>query len=457
MDAAPFLSLFRRWWWLCALGALMSVAAYGLVSAIPDPGAQDYRATVSLVVSDRAASGAAPTDVEITNRPWDIDRLVSTYAEIIESDAVAARAAMELGDESLAGDIRDNVSVATSGYTQILRITTSATTPEAAERVAGAIVWSATAIREERQIPGSLTLYEQAPATHASGNGTSPWLAMVVVAAAGALGAAAIVAGFEYTTDVVRGALDAERAASLHVLVTIPSQRAARLVVTSTAPEDAVAGERFRMLRTAFGIETGTDEPRTVAVVAPNGGGGATNVAANFALAVAQTGRRVALVDADLRTPALHEALGVTSDSGLADALASGLELDTTAMPAAPGVAFIAAGAPAPNASELLDSPRFDALVEQLREQFDLVVLDTPPALAFTDASIVASKCDAAIIALQAERSTRREAAACAELLRRSGARVVGIALSEEPGLFRLPGFGALRSRPRARAETASP
>ena len=458
MDAAPFISLGRRWWWLCVLGALMSVAAYGVVSAIPDPSdAQEYRATVTLVVSDRAASEAAVADVAVTDRPWDMDRLMATYAEIIESDAVAARAALELGDESLTDDIRDNVSVATPGYTQILRVTTRATTPEAAERVAGAIVWSATAIREERQIPGSITIFEQTPAAPALDDSSSPWLAILVVAVAGALGAGAIVMGFEFATDVVRGPRDAERATGLRVLASIPAQPIARAVVTSAAPADAAAGERFRMLRTAFGIETGADEPRTVAVVAPSAGCGATNVAANFALAVAQTGRRVALVDADLRAPALHETLGVPREAGLADALASGFELDTAAMPSAPGVAFIAAGVAPANASELLDSARFDALIDELRERFDLVVFDTPPALDFTDASIVASKCDAAIVAMRTERSTRREAAECAELLRRSGGRVAGIALSEDSGMLRMPGLRALRSRVAASAGAASP
>ena len=458
MDAAPFVSLIRRWWWLSLLGALMAVAAYGAVSGVRDrnAGPTEYRATVTLIVSARGASEPAP-DTAITDRPWDMDRLMATYAEIITSGAVASRAALELGDSSLAGRIRDQVSVKTPGYTQILEVTARARTPEAADRLAGAIAWSANAVREERQIPGSLAIFEQTAAAPAPGDGTSPWLAILIVAAGGALGAAAMVFAYEYATNLVRDARDAETATGLRVLATIPSRGSARAVVTSLARADRVAAERFRMLRTAFGIETADDLPRTVAVTAPSDGCGATNVAANFALAVAQTGRRVALVDADLRSPAMRTALGVASEAGLSEALTGGLELDTAAMPSAPGVAFIAAGVPAENPSELLDSDRFDALLRQLRVRFDLIVFDTPPAMAFTDASVVAAKCDAAIVAVRAERTTRREATACVELLRRSGTRIVGVALTEDAGLFGAPAVATLRGLRRADSEAASP
>jgi capsular exopolysaccharide synthesis family protein len=457
MDAAPFFSLIRRWWWLCLLGAIVAVAAYGVTSRVRDrnAGPPQYRATVTLIVSSE--NEGADASAQLVDRPWDMDRLMATYAEIIESDTVASRAATELGDPSLADEIGRNVSVDTPGYTQVLRVTARADSAAAAERLAGAIAWSANAVREERATPGVLTLFEATAASAIPDDSTPAWLAVIVVALGGALGAAAMVIAFEYTTDSVRDARDVERVTGLPVLATIPSHGRPRATVMSTDAGDRVAGERYRMLRTAFGIKTSGQDARTVVVSGPAHGCRSAEIATNFALAAAQTGRHVALVDANLRTPELHAALGIASNSGLADALAGDFELDTAAMPSAPGVAFIAAGTVPANPSELLDSSRFRALVAQLRERFELIVFDTPPALAFTDASIVASQCDAAIVAVRAERSTHRDATACVEVLRRSGSCVVGIALTEDRGVAGLPALTRLPLLRRLTADGSTP
>ncbi len=456
MDAAPVLSLTRRWWWLILLGAVIAVAAYGVASRLRDrnAGPQIYRAAVTMLVTSRGESETPPEGV--VDRPWELDRLMSTYAEIIRSDAVAARAALELGGQQDADAIRNNISVDTPGYTQILKVTARGTTPDSAERLAGAIAWSANAVREERQVPGVLTLFDQTAAAPAPNDDTQALLAVAIVALAGAAGAAAIIITFEYATNSIREARDAESATGLQVLATIPASRTARALVNGSSDDARRAAERYRMLRTAFGIATKDAPLRSVLVSAPAAHCGATSVAVNFALAVAQTGRRVALVDANLRSPALHTALGTASEAGLTEALDRRLELDTAAMPSAPGVAFIAAGAMTDHPSELLDSPRFDALLAQLRDRFELVVFDSPAALDFADASIVASKCDAAIVVLRADYSTRDDAVRCVQLLTRAGTRVVGLALTQDTGVFRAPALAWLRATRRTRAEAAA-
>jgi capsular exopolysaccharide synthesis family protein len=461
MDAAPFFSLTRRWWWLMLIGAVVAVAAFGVASRIRErnAGPQLYRATATLVVSsDNAArtpleGAAAPASPAVEPRSWDLDRLMATYAEIITSDAVAARAALELGDPAAADEIQRSLSVDTPGYTQVLRVTARATSPEAASRLAGAVVWSANAVREERQLPGTLHLYDQSPATSVPDDRTPALLAVLIVAVAGAACAAALVLAYETASDAVRDARDAEGATGLRVLAAVPVSRSRRALVNASSTEAARVAERYRMLRTAYGIETRDASPRSLLICAPRPGCGATEVAANVALTIAQTGRRVALVDADLRAPALHTALGVSSDVGLAEALGADLELDAPAAPSAPGVAFIAAGTPPQNPAELLDAPRFDALSAQLRERFDLVVFDAPPALDVTDATVIAARCDAAIVVARTDRTNRRDLRACVELLRRSGTRIVGIVLAQEARSMRLPSQAGRTHAPPARAE----
>jgi capsular exopolysaccharide synthesis family protein len=434
MDAAPILSLTRRWWWLVLLGAVMAVAAFGVASRIRDRNASvpTYRAGATLVVS--AGDPLALSSDAVMDRPWDLDRLMATYAEIITSDAVAARAALELGEPARAGDIQRSVSVDTPGYTQLLRVTARANSPADAERLAGAVVWSASAIREEKQLPGSLALFDQTRAVPVRNDATPVALAVFIVALAGAAGALVIVASFEYLTGVIRDARDLECSAGLSVLGVVPELRTPRVVMNGTSPREQRAAERFRMLRTAFGIATGDASPGAVLITAARGGAQTSCIASNFALAAAQAGRRVALVDADLRAPSLHRALGVSSDPGLAEALQGKLALDTASMPSAPGVAFIAAGAPPSNPSELLDSADFQSLVVELRQRFDLLVFSGPPALDFTDASIIASQCDAALVVACADRTTRRDVSACVDLLGKSGATVAGVVLTQGHG-----------------------
>jgi capsular exopolysaccharide synthesis family protein len=259
------------------------------------------------------------------------------------------------------------------------------------------------------------------------------------------------VLAFEYLGATVRDSGDAERVTGVPVLASLAPD-APRCVVLrdGSAP---VAAERYRMLRTSFGVATAAAPPQAVLVTAPSAGCGASAIAANFALAAAHTGRSVALVDGDLRAPALHEMFSVEPDPGLVHALNCDLALDTAGMPSLPGIALIPAGGVPENPSELLDSARFDRLLGELRERFDLIVIDSPPVLDFTDASVLASRCDGSIVAVRADRTARADAAACVEALRRAGSHVLGVVLTDDPYAPGERRFGRFARPPHVAAE----
>jgi Mrp family chromosome partitioning ATPase len=85
------------------------------------------------------------------------------------------------------------------------------------------------------------------------------------------------------------------------------------------------------------------------------------------------------------------------------------------------------------SAPELLDSPACDRLLAELRQRFDLIVIDSPPALGFADATALAARCDAAIVAVRVDKTARRDAVACVEALSRAGCRVIGLVLTDDP------------------------
>lgn len=123
-------------------------------------------------------------------------------------------------------------------------------------------------------------------------------------------------------------------------------------------------------------------------------GVGKTFVAANLAAVIAQADQRVLVIDGDLRKGTLHKLVGTSPDKGLSDVLAGQLSLDEAiqSMPGAPTLQYLTRGAVPPNPAELLMHPRFTQLLEEVARRYDLVVIDTPPILAVTDAGIIAQQ-----------------------------------------------------------------
>jgi len=265
----------------------------------------------------------------------------------------------------------------------------------------------------------------------------------LIVAVFGLLSAASIVVIFEYLTDTVRDADDAETAAGLPVLASIPLWAAGRSGRFATAIAGRSAGqaaERFRMLRTAIRLAT-TDHPAQVLLfTAANRSAGATTAAANYAFTLAQSGRRVAIVDANLREPAQHRMFGVSSTPGLAEALAvpDGSPVTVIHPTSIDGISLVAAGLCPANPSELLDGSRFDALIADLRGRFDAIIIDSPPALSTTDATLLATRADGVVVVVRGDHTSRAKATAAVAMLRQTSTRVLGTVLNGSSGAMSL-------------------
>lgn len=190
------------------------------------------------------------------------------------------------------------------------------------------------------------------------------------------------------------------------------------------------AAEAYRSLRTAVLLST-AQELRVLAVTSAVPGEGKTSTALNLAVVLAQLGRRVLLVDGDLRKPRLHEILGVPGDTGLVSFLTHAAGLDGLALATeVPGLWLVAAGPVPPNPSELLASDRMGEFVGWARSGFDLVVFDTAPTLAVTDAILIGRRADGTVLCLRAGYVERRDVRACRDRLAQAGVRVLGAVLN---------------------------
>ena len=192
------------------------------------------------------------------------------------------------------------------------------------------------------------------------------------------------------------------------------------------------AAEGFRHIRTGTEFASLDNGLRTLLVTSAMPGDGKTTIAANLAVAFAQAGRTVCLVDADLRKPEVHNLFRVANDAGLADMLAGG---ETTFQAAThptevEGLRVLTSGPVPANPAELVASPRMRSILAGLAKEVDLVVLDSPPLQAVTDAAILASISDGTILVVAAGKTRRALAVRAVETLSRVGARTLGTVLN---------------------------
>ena len=188
--------------------------------------------------------------------------------------------------------------------------------------------------------------------------------------------------------------------------------------------------EAYRSLRTAL-LLSSAQELKVVAITSPGSGEGKTATSANLAVVMAQLGHRVLLVDGDLRKPRLHEVFGVSNRTGLVNVLAGGEDPGQVMSSAnVPNLNVIPSGPIPPNPSELLASARMRELLTRARARFDFVILDTPPVLAVTDATIIGSLTDGVVLCLREGKVLREDAKACRDRLLMSEVKILGAVLN---------------------------
>ena len=190
----------------------------------------------------------------------------------------------------------------------------------------------------------------------------------------------------------------------------------------------ATASETYRALRTSVQFSRPDAIVQTILVTSASPGEGKSVTSANLALVMAQAGRRVLLIDCDLRRPTVHKKFGIPREPGLSHVLFSetAINPDTLAQPA-DDLWVLPAGQIVPNPSELLGSKRMRDLLEALREQFDVIILDAPPVHAATDAVLISTQADATIVVARASATRDFDLDSALGALASVGARTIGV------------------------------
>lgn len=207
--------------------------------------------------------------------------------------------------------------------------------------------------------------------------------------------------------------------------------RSTRQLITQLKPRSPIS-EQFRALRTNLQFASVDKTLKTLLVTSAITEEGKSTTAANLAIVFANQDKKVLLVDADLRKPSVHYTFRIDNRRGLSSVLVSEDSLaDTVKQSNVPNLDILSSGPIPPNPSELLGSNRMKALIEKAKETYDMIIFDTPPTLAVTDAQILGNHIDGALLVVRSKQTDREEAVKAKELLNAAKVKILGAVLND--------------------------
>jgi capsular exopolysaccharide synthesis family protein len=213
------------------------------------------------------------------------------------------------------------------------------------------------------------------------------------------------------------------------------------VVCTYHRPKSQVA-EAFRAVRTSLYFNTQGKNHSVIQITSPTPGDGKSTLASNLAVSIAQSGKRVLLIDADMRRPRQHTTFGIESSRGFATVLSGQSEWreSLTESVEIDGLSIMPCGNRPNNPAELSSSPQIDFLLKEMREEFDFVIIDTPPLLAVTDPTPIAARVDGVVLCLRIKKNVRVSAERANEILTNLGAHCIGLVIN---GVGAQSGYGS--------------
>ncbi|MBC8289208.1 MAG: polysaccharide biosynthesis tyrosine autokinase [Planctomycetes bacterium] len=254
-----------------------------------------------------------------------------------------------------------------------------------------------------------------------------------VIAVCGLLGA--IIFWVEWRDTTLKSVEEIRNGLALPILGTVPDfetrvrgvtgplQPALCYYHTPGSPE----AEAYRSVRTAFNVCVSSAQ-KLIQVTSPEPGDGKSTLISNLAIAIAQSGRRVLLIDADLRKPTLHRLFGLRQGIGVTDVVNGEIDLLTATQPTVvDGLCVLTSGDIPNSPAELLASQQFSRLLSTAEREFDFVLIDTPPLLAVSDPCIVSPRTHGMILVLRLQKNSRASARRAAQLIETNHVNVIGI------------------------------
>ena len=463
MSLKHYLEVIRRRWAVAVSVFVACLLAAVVVTMTATP---QYEAQSQLFITT-PIDGANLSQQLFQGGTFSAER-VKSYASLATTPRVLQPVINQFSLNTDSETFSKSVTATAPQDTVLIEISVTDPDPQLSAKLADAVAGQLSrTINDLESVPGSLmspvraTLSNQAqvPSVRSSPKTGVNILVGVLVGLAGGV-------AFALATDAldtkVRSRKELSRLTGLPSLGVIPRSRSGNPRELTSAggiegPDDA-RQEQFRQLRLSLDYVSVDNPPRTILVTSPMPGDGKSCVAGSLARTFADLGYRTCLVDADLKKPSVAEYFEVVGDVGLTSVLVGRIGLTGAIQQIDRNLSVITSGPIPPNSAELLNSQRAAAVLAELSDAFDKVVIDTTPLLPASDASVVAARVNGTILVARVAKSTKAEVEEGLELLRRVNANVLGSVLNgvESSGLGYGYGYGSVSS-PQAFNEALTP
>jgi len=426
LDLKEMLKILRRQWWILLLVPLLAtVAGYG----ITNQRSPVYETTTTL----RIYPTNSGDDSLNYNAIVGTQSLVETYRRLIISRPMLANVIDELHLPYSVDDLRQRVTSSSVQNTQLFMVTVSDANPEVASMIAGGL--SDEFISQLPKSGLSAEVVEAAPIPTIPVS-PQPAIAALLALAAGIMVAIVLAALREYFDESVRPTSDFAKLTGAQLVSSLERiplfLRRHRLPLPIRESPQSRGAEAIRILRANVELAMKTQGTKAIMIASPGHNEGRSTVAANLAFALAEVDISTVLVDADFRHPSLHSRFNIGNTTGLAALLPDmGTPLDAAGMTRIErNLRLVPAGDAGRNLPAMLTVDRLRARIDELGQNAEIVIVDTPPYLNRSDAFIVAASVDEAILVCDVGRTKQKALSTTATSLSQGGVPILGVVLN---------------------------
>ncbi len=433
MSLHDYARALRKYWWIVVLTTMLAVGV-GAIVTLRTP--NQYASTVTFFVRTPAEQiGSAYQGDQFAQKR------VNSYVQLAGSQRLADLIAEDTQLDLSADEISSKITAKGDLNTVLLTLTVTDTDPQRSLDIADSLSRQFVALVSQLETPPGATTptvsleVTSVAALYLTPVAPRPMINLGIATLVGIAIGIALAVLREVLDTTVRSVEALRSIAGPATLAVIPYDATANsspLIVDSHAR--SLRAESMRHLRTNLQFVDVDNPVRVVVVTSSVPEEGKSSTAANLALTFAEAGRKVLLVEGDLRRPRVAHYLGLEGSVGLTNVLAGQVSVDEVLQAwGRGGLTVLPSGSIPPNPSELLDSQTMRDLLAAMRKVFDLIIIDTPPLLPVTDGAIAAAHADGAIIVVRHGKTTKNQIASALRVLEAVDARLLGSVLNMVP------------------------
>ncbi|GAA3400856.1 polysaccharide biosynthesis tyrosine autokinase [Pseudarthrobacter polychromogenes] len=434
MDLRDYIRILQRNWMVVLCATLIGLLAGGLTTVLVKP---TYTSETQLFVAIQNSG----TVQELQQGNTFSQARVQSYVKTATTPVVLQPAIDSLGLSLSSLELSERVSASADLNTVLISIAVSDASPVQAAALAQAVGDSLIRAVEKLESPKSggtspvsLSVITPAsvPSSPSAPNTKLNILFGFLIGAAGGVGLALVRTTLD---NRVRGEADLRLVTDSPLLGGIAFDNdATKKPLLTQAPHQSPRAEAFRQIRTNLQFANVSGTARTVLVTSSLPGEGKSTTAANIAIALAEAGQAVCLVDADLRRPMINEYLGLDRNAGLTTALVGAAPVNDLLQPWGDDHLYVlSSGQIPPNPSELLGSEAMKDLILELEQQFDIVIIDAPPLLPVTDAAVLSQHVGGVVVVVGSHKIKRQDLEKSIRALDMVEANLLGVILNRLP------------------------